>query len=380
MYFVEKTRGENLVKQFDYTLFIVVLAISVIGLVVLDSATKVMPNGINGSTIMRTQIISMILGIIVSLVVSSIDYKDFKYFGILLYIMMTGLLLLVLFKGFGQNLGSTSWLKIPGLGQVQPSEMAKITFVIVAAIFLERIKDGNKDKKNYLKLAFYAAIPIGLVIAQHDYGTSLVFIFIFFIMLFICGIPYKYILALLGMLVSSFPFIWFYVLNEKRKDRIRVFLSPELDPLNAGFNVIRSKTAIGSGQLYGKGLFEGIQTQHNGVPVKESDFIFSVIGEELGFIGCAVIILLMLFILLRCLHIAKNSRDSYGSFLVIGLGAMIAFHFIQNVGMCIGLLPVTGIPLPFISSGGSSMLTNYVAVGIILSVSMRRKKAIFNTT
>lgn len=380
MYFVEKTRGINLVKQFDYLLFINVLAISAIGLAVLNSATKVMPNNINGSTIMRTQIISLILGIIVSLVISSIDYKDFKYFGILLYVVNAGLLVLVLFKGFGQNLGSTSWLRIPGLGQVQPSEIAKVTFVIVIAIFLERIKDGNKDKKNYMKLAFYAAVPIGLVVAQHDYGTTIVFIFILFIMLFIGGISYKYILALAGLLIASFPFAWFYILNGKRKDRIRVFLSPELDPLGAGFNVIRSKTAIGSGQLYGKGLFEGIQTQHNGVPVKESDFIFTVIGEELGFIGCAVIILLLLFLLLRCVHIAKNSRDSYGSFAVIGLGAMIAFHFIQNVGMCIGLLPVTGIPLPFISSGGSSMLTNYVAVGIILSVSMRRKKAIFNTT
>ncbi|MFZ5985961.1 MAG: FtsW/RodA/SpoVE family cell cycle protein, partial [Bacillota bacterium] len=172
---------------------------------------------------------------------------------------------------------------------------------------------------------------------------------------------------------------WFFVLNEKRKDRIRVFFNPELDPLGSGWNVIRSKMAIGSGQIFGKGLFKGIQTQNSSVPVKESDFIFSVVGEELGFVGAVIILVLVFFILMRCVYIAKNARDSYGSFLVTGVTSFLAIHFIENIGMSIGLLPVTGIPLPFVSAGGSSMLTNYIAMGIVLSVSMRRQRVIFNT-
>lgn len=327
MYFVEKTRGINLVKQFDYSLFIVVLLLSAIGLFVLSSATLVMPNGASGSSIMRTQVMSLILGIIISLLVSSIDYKDFKYSGIFLYLITSVLLLLVLFKGFGQNLGSTSWLRIPGLGQMQPSEIAKITFIMVVAIFLERIKDGSKDKSNYFKLVLYSVIPIALVLAQRDYGTTIVFIFILFIMLYICGIPYKVILLMSGLMVASFPLFWIFALNEKRKDRIRVFLSPELDPLGSGFNVIRSKTAVGSGQLFGKGLYEGIQTQHNGVPVKESDFVFSVVGEELGFIGCSVIVILMLFILLRCIYIAKKLKGFLWSIYCGGIRRHVGFSF-----------------------------------------------------
>ena len=376
MYFIEKTRGISFTKKFDYSLFVAVIMLSAIGILVLNSATLNMKSG---SRIMMVQTISLLIGIAVALIISAIDYKDFRTLGLVFYIASIILLVLVLFFGTGDNLGSRSWFKF-GPISFQPSEVAKIAFIIVVSVFLERIKEGNNDLKNVIKLIVYSLIPIGLVIIQKDYGTSMVFIFIFFVMLFICGIPYKYIFALMGTFAASLPFVWFFLLNDKRKERILVFLDPERDPLDAGFNVIRSKMAIGSGQLFGKGLYQGIQTQNGGVPVRESDFIFSVIGEELGFVGGAIVITLILFLLLRCLYIAKNSRDSFGAFLVTGVVAMFAFHFIENIGMCIGLLPVTGIPLPFISSGGSAMVTNYIAIGIILSVSMRRKKTIFNSS
>jgi rod shape determining protein RodA len=212
---------------------------------------------------------------------------------------------------------------------------------------------------------------------QKDFGTTMVFLFIIVTMLFIYGIKYRYFLIVLGFGVLSSPFAWFFALNEKRRDRIRVFIDPERDPLGAGMNVSRSKLAIGSGQITGKGLFEGPQTQNSAVPVKESDFIFSVIGEELGFIGALIIILLIMVLLIRCIYIAMNAREHFGSFMVVGISSMFAIHFIENIGMSIGILPVTGIPLPFISAGGSSMVTNLTAVGILLSISMRQKKVIF---
>lgn len=377
MYFVEKTKGLNFFKHFDYLLFFAILILSGIGLLVLYSATRSM---VTGDMLMIKQIIGITLGVVLALIITTIDYKDFKVLGIVFYLISIFLLVYVSFKGtIGKSLGSNSWISLPGGFSFQPSEIAKITFVIVISIFLDRIKEGQ-GKHNVLKLIIYSAFPLGLVLAQPDYGTALVFVFILCIMLFIYGIKYKYIFGTFLLSIPVFGLIWISpLLNEARKNRIRVFLDPNLDRQGAGYQILRSMRTIGSGQTYGKGILQGIQTQRNTVPVKESDFIFTVIGEELGFVGSTIILVLIFFILIRCIYIAKNSRDFFGSMLVIGLAAMIGFHVIENIGMCIGLLPITGIPLPFISSGVSSLITNYIAIGIILSVSMRRKRAIFNS-
>lgn len=378
MYSVEKTKGINFFRQFDYLLFTTVLLLSVIGIVVLHSATRVLPNGINGNWIMKMQIASLVIGIVLAVVISMFDYKDFKSLGFVFYCASILLLLLVYLNGVEQY-GSKSWLKLPGIGSFQPSEFAKIAFIIFISIYLEQIKDNFKDRKiNILKLLVYSAIPIGFVLIQPDIGTAMVFMFIFAVMVFFCELPYKYILTIIGAFLVSTPFLWFFVLGEVQKNRFRAFFTPEKYAQNSAFNVIRSMTAIGSGQMSGKGLYHGIQTQNMGVPVKESDFIFAVIGEELGFIGAAAVLVLALIILLRCLYIARNSRDTYGTFLLVGIFSMFTFHFVENIGMNIGLLPVTGIPLPFVSSGRSAMVTNYIALGIALSVSMRKKKIIFN--
>ncbi len=377
MYFVEKTKGLNFFKNFDYPLFVAVLILSFIGLAVVRSATLTRVDG--GLRSIAVQLIGIALGIISAVILSSIDYKDFKALGIIIYAVSIALLIFVLKWGTGEELGSRSWINIKGITSFQPSELAKIAFIMVISIFLERISEGQK-KHNIIKLILYSSVLIGLVVAQQDYGTTMVFMFIFFAMLFVCKLPYKYIFMMIGTFLASTPFIWFFVLNDTRRGRIISFIYPELDPLGAGLNVSRSKCAIGSGQMFGKGLFDGIQTQNSSVPVKESDFIFSVIGEELGFIGSIVVILLIIFILVRCIYIAKNSRDAYGSFLVIGVAAMLAFHAFENIGMGIGILPVTGIPLPFVSSGGSALVTYYMAIGIVLSVSIRRKRVLFNNS
>lgn len=319
----------------------------------------------------------LVVGAMMAVAISFLDYKNFKIPGILFYLFTIALLVLVLFKGTGEELGSRNRLVFMGF-TFQPSELAKISIVVVGSIFLKRIYNGEKKKTaNIVKFIIYSSIPVLLILAQKDFGVVAVFICAIFIMTFFCGLRYKHILMMLGTGILTAPFVWFFLLNDNRRNRIRVFLNPELDPLDAGWNVIRSKMAVGSGKIFGKGLFKGIQTQNSMVPVKESDFIFSVVGEELGFVGAVIILLLVFFILARFLIIAKNARDTYGTFLVIGLGSFFAVNFIENIGMSIGLLPVTGIPLPFISVGGSAMLTNMLSIGIILSVSARRNKGRF---
>ncbi|HHV98118.1 MAG TPA: rod shape-determining protein RodA [Clostridiaceae bacterium] len=379
MYSVQKTKDINFFKQFDYILFFSVLLLSIIGVVVLDSATHMAEPAVH-ARYMKTQIFSIILGVIAAITISVIDYKYYlKTLGFVLYGLCIALLVVVLFKGVGESWGSKSWLRAPFVGSFQPSEIAKIAFIICGSIFLERLKESQKDRvKNIIKYLVYSAIPIALIFKQPDYGMVVAYMVILICMLFIYGIKYKYIFITVGAAAATTPFIWFFALNEKRKARIIEFIMPGTDKLNSGWQILRAQMAIGSGQLFGSGLYKGMQTQNDGVPVKESDFIFTVIGEELGFIGAMVVLILIFCILLRCIYIAKNSRDLFGSYMVIGITAMLGYQFFQNIGMCVRLLPVTGIPLPFVSAGGSAMVTNYIAIGIALSVSVRKKKAIFN--
>lgn len=379
MYFVEKTRGLNIAKRYDYLLLLAVIILSCIGLAVLYSATRVMPNNINGDRIFKIQVISFVIGLIFCIVISTIDYKDFKNFAFIIYSVGIVLLIAVFFVGYGKStVGSQSWINL-GPVSLQPSEVAKITTTLMAAVFIERIVEETDRKKNILKFLIYFIIPFGLIMLQPDFGTAMVFIFMFIIIVFVMGLPFKYIIGGIVALIPVSVVTWF-LMGDYQRDRILVFLNPELDPANRGYNVTQSKIAIGSGEIWGKGLTKGLQTQNAGIPVKESDFIFAVLGEELGFIGAAIVILLVLFILLRCIHIAKNARDPFGAFVVLGLTAMFAFHYIENIGMCIGLLPVTGIPLPFISQGGTSLIANYIAMGVILSVSLRRKQSLFDSS
>lgn len=383
MYFLTKTKGVNYFKHFDYFLFTCVFILSIIGLVVLGSATRTI---IGGKSMMSMQIASLVIGVIGSLVICVLDYKSFKTISLILYFVTIGLLIYVLIWGVGfHEVGSNSWIIIPIIGSFnlsfQPSEIAKITYVILISAILERIKEGLDTKKNISRLIIYMLIPLVLLIKQPDYGMAIVFVVAFFAMIFIYGIKYKYILYTAAAFLIPTPFLWTFALNKERRKRIIEFIFPGADPTGASYQLDKAEIAIGSGHIYGSGLYKGIQTQTppsiGGVPVRESDMIFTVIAEELGFIGSVIVILLLLIIILRCIHVAKNSRDYFGSFLVIGLTGMLAFQSLQNIGMCLRLVPVTGLPLPFVSQGGSAMVTNYLSIGIVLSVSLRRKRAMF---
>ena len=222
-----------------------------------------------------------------------------------------------------------------------------------------------------------AGIPILLVIQQPDYGTAMVLIAIVVIMLFAGGLSYKYIIAAAVIVIVAMPLIYTYVLPEHAKGRIDVFLNPEMDPQGAGYNIIQAKLAVGSGQLWGMGLLQGNQTQLGYLPMKPTDFIFAVISEEMGFVISVLVVVLFVVLIVKGFYIAKGAKDSYGMIIATGVTAMYLAHFLENVGMNMGLMPITGIPLPFISYGGSAMLTNFIGLGILLGVNARRAKKMF---
>lgn len=245
---------------------------------------------------------------------------------------------------------------------------------------IEKFK--SKGKLNHplsiLLVLLLVGVPILLVIKQPDYGTAMVMLAVVAFMLFVGGLDYKYIIAAAIVVAVGIPLAYNYVLPEHAKNRIIVFLNPQTDPQGAGYNIIQAKLAVGSGQMWGMGLLEGNQTQLGYLPMKVTDFIFAVISEEMGFVASALVVVLFVFLIIRGYCIAKDAKDIYGSLIATGITTMYLAHFLENVGMNIGLMPITGIPLPFISYGGSAMLTNFIGLGLLLNVSGRRSKKMFD--
>lgn len=325
------------------------------------------------------QSVSALIGTGIIFVILSFDYRILKSYINHIYIISIALLIFVLIFGTGkEETGANSWIRFFGIG-IQPSELVKISFSIFFGYKLEEAKNDNKlnNAKEILKLTAYYLIITLLVIMQNDTGTALVFTFMFVSMMFSAGLSLKYILWSFLALSVVLPLSWFMMAPYQR-NRILVFLNPELDELGAGYQVLQSKIAIGSGEIFGRGYLSGPRNRLFLLPEKETDFIFGVIGEELGFIGCAIIVTLLFLLVFRIFYIAKNAKNDAGSLICIGLGSMFLFHIIENVCMCIGLLPVTGIPLPFLSYGGSSLITNLTAIGLILNINKASKNICFN--
>ena len=276
----------------------------------------------------------------------------------------------------GEEVGSKSWIRI-GAISIQPSEFVKIGFIISFAYQLSICKEKINEFKTVILCLLHIGVIVALVMLQPDFGTTMVFAAIFLVMIFMAGISWKYIVSAAALLAASFPVLWFFVFKDYQKKRIITFFNPELDTQFSGYHVMQSKTAIGSGKLFGQGLFKGLLTQNEFLPAKHTDFIFSVACEELGFIGAAVIIGLITFIVVRCFIIALHAKDNLGSYITIGAATMILVQSLENIGMTLGITPVTGITLPFLSYGGSSMLTNYIAIGLVLNVKIRSKKINF---
>jgi rod shape determining protein RodA len=375
MQLVAKVKAVDHIKKFDYILFLTMIAITVFGLVVLKSATYSMKYG---ASIYKTQVYMAIAGTLICLFLNFIDYRIFKAFALLFYFISIALLGALFFVGEGRDeVGAVSWLSIPGLIKFQPAEVAKITYVLLLALLLEKMRTAEKKIKYYFMFIVFSVIPVALIAKQPDLGTAFAFVVSFAVMLFTFGIKFRYILIGGGVLGAAFPIVWRFVLKPYQKNRFLSLLQPELQSADDLYKINKAKTAISSGQWFGQGLFNGIQTQNNGIPIKESDFIFSVVGEELGFIGAGILLILFTVLIIRIFYIASTADDLYGSFIAAGFGGIYMYHFLQNVGMNIGLLPITGIPLPFVSAGGSALITNFIAMGIVLSISVRRSEGMF---
>lgn len=360
-------------KSLDKVLVIVSFLIVCVSLCIIGSATHINKGAINYDFVAK-QGAAFVVNMMIVLFCSRYDYHKLKKYARPLYIINMIMLLAVMFIGTSA-LGAQRWIQL-GPITLQPSEFSKLIMIIcLAALLSDRIGQLNTWRQ-VLPIGLFVGIPFLLVLKQPDLGTSLVFMAITFGMLFVARIRMGILrnVFLAGVVLA--PIGWHFM-KDYQKSRIAVFLNPNADPFGAGYHIIQSKIAIGSGMLFGKGLFQGTQSQLNFLPENHTDFIFSVIGEELGFLGCLFVLFLYFILVYRGLMIAKECKDPFGMLLSTGVVAMWAFQILVNVGMTCGIMPVTGIPLPFMSYGVSALTTNMLGLGILLSVYMRQQTMIF---
>lgn len=373
----------RLLKHLDKFLVLVMFALITIGVVVISSAGL----GYNGpeaaAGMVKKQIIAAAIGLVLITVALIFDYEEFGRMTWVLYGLNCALLLAVLVMGKLTN-GAQSWIAI-GPVQIQPSELGKVMLILTLGHHLSRM-DRLESIWDLIIPGLHVAPLLGLLLAQPDLGTALVFVAITAAMVYMAGFP-GWKLVLLGGTPIASVFGWYFAhvkwkvsmwpLMPHQIERLQTFIDPTADPTGAGYQVVQSKISIGSGGWLGRGLYQGTQNQLGFLPEQHTDFIFSVIGEELGFVGGATVLFLFLLLLWRVMAIAASSKDRYGSLIATGVTAMIGFHVLENVGMTLGVMPVTGIPLPFISYGGSALMANMLAIGVVLNVGMRRQKIMF---
>ena len=365
---------KRFLRNIEWGILICSVILLIIGLIALFSATQE-----SGYSEFKKQILWFGISIPIIIVVMLIDYNTIAKFSPFFYIVFILLLIGVLFTEPVN--GAKSWYEITDTLKFQPSELAKIFVVMFMATAIVKIQKNNKSDINkilkLIEIMIIIGLPLILIIMQPDYGTALAFIVATCLMLFVAGIDKKYILITLLIIAILLPVVYIYILPEHAKSRIQVFINPNIDPRGAGYNIIQSKLAIGAGKLFGMGILSGNQTQLGYLYPKTTDFIFSVIGEELGFIFSATIIILYVVMITKSIYVAKTAKNDLGSYIAIGIAGIFLFHMIENIGMTIGLLPITGVPLPFVSYGGSSMITNFMCIALLLNISGRRQKTIF---
>ncbi len=353
-------------KDFDWFIFLLALTIAVVGVVEIHSATQYD----RAENFYLKQIYRILIGLFLMALAMSIDYHSlaenvpYLYTGAVLSLIMVLL--------FGKKVsGSKSWISLGGFFELQPSELVKVVVVIALARFLCEIRTEYLTASDILKASGIVGVPVLLVMLQPDLGSAMSFVPILLVGLFLGGLRPKWIISAAILAVLAAGAGW-YNLKGYQRERIYTFLEPERDPLGHGYHSIQSKIAVGSGGFWGKGIGKGSQTRLGFLPERHTDFIFSVVGEELGFIGAVTILVLYFLILGRSIHIAQTARDKLGIYVTLGAVALLLFHILENVGMVVGLMPITGIPLPLLSYGGSSVLATFMMLGLIINVRMRR--------
>ncbi len=358
---------KEFLRRFDYILVFTTLAVVIFGAILVASATHVEPSA---SFDMYKQITWIAFGLIAVVLVASIHYQKLRLYATPIYLCNIFLLGLVIYVGHTAQ-GAQRWIMV-GSFRLQPSEFAKIALIITLAAFMAERK-GNIALKDILFSSLHLAVPLGLVIIQPDLGTAMVFLAIWLGILLVSGAKINHYLLIILLCIIIFSLaLQFHMLKDYQMRRLLVFLNPDLDPLGSGYNLLQSKIAIGSGRLQGKGLFSGTQGRLNFIPSHHTDFIFAVLGEELGFLGTSLLLGLYFILLSRGIRIASTAKDMFGTLVATGIIVMLLFQIMVNVGMTIGIMPITGIPLPLVSYGGSSLLANMIAIGLLFNICMRR--------
>ena len=370
----------RLLKNLDFTVLAVVGCLIAIGLLIVYSATcaKTTLTGGDSFFFVKKQLVAVVIGVVGMFLLLLFDYRLSDRLSQVLYCFNIIILVLVLVLGTEKN-GAKSWL----FG-FQPSELSKILMIVTFGKYLAE-KESLKSFYDFIGPFIFLGVPLLLILLQPDLGTALVFIFFMFIMMYVAGAPGNklLIIVLAGVLGVALMFAMNHFfgtplpVKQYQINRLTSFINPERDPKKSGWNVIQAKIAVGSGQFFGKGLFRGTQGRLGYLPENHTDFIFAVLCEEMGFVGGFSVLFLFFTLIWRGIRIAFQARDKTGCIIASGIVSMFLFHVLENVGMNIGIMPITGIPLPFISNGGTSMIANLLAVGVLVNIWARHQKIMF---
>jgi rod shape determining protein RodA len=365
-------RSLQTLARFEWPTVVISLVLAGIGLGLIFSATA--PMGAAGRSLVLKQITWCSLGVVLMAMLLMIDYRYFERWATWFYILI--IVALVFAWAMGKvTAGSRRWLDL-GFMRFQPSEFAKLAVVLVLAKYFDtRTRTVGSSVWDVLTPLILTAIPVGLVLIQPDLGTAAVVVLIAVSMVLFAGVSRRVLIWSVGVLACLVPILLLTgdrFLMEYQKKRLLTFVNPDYDPLGAGYHIMQSQIAIGSGGAFGKGYLKGTQNQLMFLPVKHTDFVFSVLAEEWGFLGCSLVLMLFAALFLRGLAITANARDNFGAMTAFGCTALIFWHVVINVGMTIGLLPVVGVPLTFLSYGGSSLLAGVLAISLIANIGMRR--------
>ena len=369
-------------RNYNLALLFSVLALTSIGILVINSAVA------GDQSYVSRQIIGLIAGLVIAVSLSLIDYRYILKFSIIIYIACIAILLAVLIAGQlgGQGGGSRRWITLPVIGRFQPSEFVKIGLIVVFSWFLNKSQERIDHPVTLATIALIAAVPLLLILKQPDLSTSIVIVVTILCLIYIAGISYKWIVGAIAVAVPGISLILYLAqinmlpfLEPYQVRRILAFINPgKYADLNLQQD--NSKMAIGSGQLYGKGLYNdtAISVKNgNFLSEEHTDFIFSVIGEELGFVGCMIVLALYLLFVFQCFHVASKARDMAGKLVCTGMAALVGFQAFTNIAVATGVFPNTGLPLPFISYGVSSLVSLYIGVGLCLNVGLQQHKLEF---
>ena len=358
-----------MIQNFDWVLMLLLLFLAAISILNLYSATYAIRE-VGGAQVFAKQIYWFLIGFFVFLLMTTFNYYVLERFAYPVYFISIALLILVLFAGKVTS-GSQRWLSL-GPVSFQASELAKIAILMVLAKFFSE-KGGYREYRlrDLWQPFILIGIPAGLILKEPDLGTALLLVVVSFSIILFVKVNWKSLVILVVSALAVAPFIWFN-LKEYQQMRILTFVRPDMDPLGSGYHINQSKIAIGSGLFWGKGFLKGTQTRLHFLPEQHTDFAFSVLAEEWGFVGVVILLLLYLFLIVWGLNIAKESKDKFGSIMAVGIVAIVFWQVAINVGMVTGLLPVVGIPLLLFSYGGSSLISTMAALGLLMNISMRR--------